>query len=95
MKTVGQESAETSALRILAWLAANDDLMPLFMGATGASAQDLKKNAANPVFLASVLDFVQMDDNWVIQAAEAVELRPDQIASVRAYLPGGDLPNWT
>ncbi|HBM40140.1 MAG TPA: DUF3572 domain-containing protein, partial [Sulfitobacter sp.] len=30
-----QDAAETVALQALAWLAANEDLMPTFMGSTG------------------------------------------------------------
>ena len=37
-----QDAAETVALQALAWLAANEDLMPTFMGSTGASAEDLR-----------------------------------------------------
>lgn len=90
-----QDFAETRALAILGWLAAQDELLPVFMGATGTSEADLRERAADPDFLASVLDFLLMDDKWVIDAAEGTDHRPEELAQIRAGLPGGDLPNWT
>jgi len=51
-----QDSAETIALQALGWLAASDDLLPVFLGATGACEADLRARAAEPEFLGSVLD---------------------------------------
>ena len=90
-----QEIAETHALSILAWLAGNDELFPVFLGATGASTEDARARAAEPEFLASVVDFVLMDDAWVIDCAQAIGLPPEQIPQIRAALPGGNLPTWT
>ena len=53
-----QEQAETVAVQALGWLAGNDDLLPVFLGATGSSAEDLRAQAAEPGFLLSVLDFL-------------------------------------
>lgn len=90
-----QEVAETEALRVLAWLAAQDDLLEVFMGATGTGRDDIRARAGEADFLASLLDFVLMDDAWVLGAAEALGVPPERIAKVRAALPGGALPNWT
>ena len=57
-----QEAAELIAVKALGWLAGNDDLMPVFLGATGSSADDLRAQANDPAFLISVLDFLTMDD---------------------------------
>lgn len=90
-----QEFAETRALTLLAWLATDEALLPTFMGATGTSEGDLRTRASDPEFLASVLDFLMMDDNWVVQAAEGTGILAVDFAAIRAGLPGGDLPNWT
>ena len=42
-----QDTAETLALQALGWLAANDDLLPVFLGSTGASEADLKTQASD------------------------------------------------
>ncbi len=90
-----QETAETHALTLLAWLAGQEDILPTFMGATGVGEADLRARAGDPDFLASVMDFVLMDDAWVLQAAEDAGIPANQFAVIRAGLPGGDLPNWT
>ena len=36
------EAAETLSLRALAWLVGQEDLLPVFLGATGASEADLR-----------------------------------------------------
>ncbi|MDN5787376.1 DUF3572 domain-containing protein [Pseudorhodobacter sp.] len=90
-----QDSAETVALQALGWLAANEDLLPVFLGASGASVSDLTKGAAQPAFLASVLDFILMDDAWVIGFCDAAGLRYEAPMQARAVLPGGEQINWT
>ncbi|WP_227284801.1 DUF3572 domain-containing protein [Boseongicola sp. H5] len=90
-----QESAEKIAIDTLAWLAADPDLFGVFLGATGASVSDVTAQAGDPQFLAGVLDFVMMDDAWVIRCCDAQDMRYETLAQARAALPGGDLPNWT
>lgn len=90
-----QEAAETLALQVLTWLAGNDELFPVFLGATGASANDIAKNAAQPEFLGSVLDFLLTDDVWVTEFCNAAALPYDAPLQARAALPGGDVFNWT
>jgi hypothetical protein len=90
-----QESAETIALKALAWLVGNDDLLPVFLGATGASVNDLATNASQPAFLGSVLDFLVMDDAWVVAFCDATGLPYEAPMQARAGLPGGEQMNWT
>ena len=90
-----QESAEILALQVLAWLASDDDLLPVFQGSTGVSDADLKAGATDVHFLASVLDFITMDDTWVIQCCDAIGVNYDQLLVARQSLPGGDQVHWT
>lgn len=89
------EAAQTAALQMLGWLAADEDLLPVFLDASGLRIDDLKARAGEPEFLASLVDFVMMDDAWVARAAEAGGWPPEDILAIRARLPGGDLPHWT
>ncbi|WP_264212862.1 DUF3572 domain-containing protein [Leisingera thetidis] len=89
------DGAETLALKALAWLAGNDELLPVFLGATGASEADLRARAAEPEFLGSVLDFLTMDDNWVMQFCDCEGLAYDMPLQARMSLPGGAQVNWT
>lgn len=90
-----QDSAETIGLQALGWLAGNDELLPVFLGATGASESDLRENATDPEFLGSVLDFLLMDDAWIVECCDAAGLPYDRIMQARAALPGGQQVNWT
>ena len=89
------ENPESIALKALLWLLSNEDLLPVFMGATGVAAEDLRAGAADPVFLASVLDFLMMDDVWVVGFCDAEGLAYDAPMRARAYLPGGEALHWT
>ena len=89
------EAAETLALRALGWLVSNEDLLPVFLGASGASEADLKTQAGDPAFLAAVLDFLLMDDAWIMAFCDSAGVGYDKIAMARAALPGGAQMNWT
>ncbi|MCV6598116.1 MAG: DUF3572 domain-containing protein [Mangrovicoccus sp.] len=89
------ERAETLALQVFDWILGSGDLADVFLGSSGAALEDLRENAAQPEFLAAVLDFVLMDDSWVLAAAEHLAIPPERLHNARAALPGGFLPNWT
>ncbi|WP_300014980.1 DUF3572 domain-containing protein [uncultured Roseobacter sp.] len=90
-----RESAEVFGIRLLGWLAGNEELLPVFLGATGAVESDLRAGATDPVFLGSVMDFVMMDDTWVVQACDTLGVGYDSVMRARQVLPGGEEVNWT
>lgn len=90
-----QETAETLALGALEWLVGNEELLPIFLGSTGAGLDDIRAGATDPEFLGSVLDFLLMDDAWVTAFCDAKSLPYDQLMQVRAALPGGQAMHWT
>ncbi len=92
---LSQDAAETLALQALAWLVGNDDLLPVFLGATGAGREDLRDRAGDPVFLGAVLDFLLMDDAWIAGLCDALGWAYDQPMQARAALPGGQQVHWT
>lgn len=89
------EQAQTIALRALGWLASNEELLPVFLGASGASGAELAARAEDPEFLISVLDFLTMDDAWVIAFCDVHGLAYDQPLMARRGLPGGEEVSWT
>lgn len=90
-----QNTAETLALQCLAWLVGNEELLPVFLGSTGASETDLREQAQDPTFLGAVLDFVMMDDAWVVAFCDTNDLAYDAPMRARTALPGGAQVNWT
>ena len=90
-----REIAETKALEVLTWVLSEDDLIQVFMGATGASQNDLRLNTLSHEFLISILDFVLMDDRWVISCSKFLNIDPSQIQLIRMSLDGGQEVTWT
>ena len=88
-------SAETLALQALAWLAASEELLPVFMGASGATVDDFRARTAEPEFLCSVLDFITMDDAWVVEFCTAHGHPYEAPMRARQTLPGGGQVHWT
>ena len=93
--SLSQEAAETVALQALAWLAGNEDLLSVFLGSTGASESDLRSRMSSPDFLLSVLDFLMMDDAWVIAFCDASSIPYERPMQARHALPGGAPTHWT
>lgn len=93
--SLSQDAAETLALKALGWLAGNDELLPVFLNASGASEADLRARIAEPEFLGSVLDFLMMDDAWVVAFCDGAGERYEAPMMARAALPGGAQINWT
>ncbi|WP_373353777.1 DUF3572 domain-containing protein [Pseudoroseicyclus sp. CXY001] len=89
------ERAEIVGLQALAWLVAEEELLPVFLGASGADLAQLRASAGDPAVLASVLDFLLMDDSWVQSFAAEAGCRPEELRLARAVLPGAEEMNWT
>ncbi|WP_380057684.1 DUF3572 domain-containing protein [Falsihalocynthiibacter sp. SS001] len=90
-----QNAAQTVAVRALGWLAGDDELWDVFLGSTGASVADVKSGVGDPAFLGSVLDFLMMDDAWVMRACEGLSLPNETLLRARQALPGGMEYSWT
>lgn len=89
------DRAEEIALAALAWLAADAELCGVFLGASGATAEDLRLQASDPAFLGAVLDFVLMDDAWVTRFCDDTQMAYEAPMQARAALPGGEQVHWT
>jgi len=89
------EEAEIYALKATDCLISKQDLLEVFMGSTGVSEITIKSEFHDGVFLAAVLDFLLLDDNWVIDACQAIGLETEAMAVIRQLLPGGEKVNWT
>ncbi len=95
MTPLSRDSAELLAIEALSWLVADDELLPVFLGASGAGADDMRQRAKDPEFLASVLDFLLMDDAWIKAFCDSAAYAYDLPLRARAALPGGAEVNWT
>ncbi|NJM82958.1 MAG: DUF3572 domain-containing protein [Tabrizicola sp.] len=90
-----QETAQVLALRVLGWLAADDEMFASFLNATGASVSDLRSRAEDVAFLGSILDFLLVNDEWVVSFCDSAGLAYTAPLAARASLPGGEAVHWT
>jgi hypothetical protein len=86
-----REVAEIVAVQALGFIASEPERLGLFLAETGIGPETLRTAAADPQFLASVLDFVLRDDATVKAFASVSQLHPTNIAAAREVL--GD-PHW-
>jgi len=86
-----REVAEIVAVQALSFIASDPERLGLFLAESGLGPETLRTAAADPQFLANVLDFVMRDDATVKAFAAASELHPTNIAAARQVL--GD-PHW-
>ena len=89
------EQAEIVAIQSLGWLVTQDDLLSSFLAATGAGVGELKERAADPLFLASVLEFLTSDDASVRSFCDAFGFSYETPLRARYALPGAEMFHWT
>ena len=88
------DRAETIALQALAWIAADEELLPQLSGATGASFEDARDRAQDPAFLAGILEFLTMEDRWVQRFCDDHGLPYDAPMRALMALPGQQRDEW-
>lgn len=87
--------AEMVALKALAWLAGNDELFATFLTSSGTDAHTISKAAGDATFLASVLDFIVMHDEWVIALCNDTGLNYSEPMKALQSFPGHENIHWT
>ncbi|MGH1578699.1 DUF3572 domain-containing protein [Planktotalea sp.] len=92
---MSREAAEVFSLNALGWIVGQEDILPVFLGASGASESDIRARASEPEFLLSVLDFLMMDDQWVISCCDALNVPYESLGEARQMMPGGAEVSWT
>ena len=93
-RRMGADEAERIAIAALAHLAGNDDLMMRFLSVTGITATEIRAAAADPGFLAGVLDFLLGNEPDAVAFAHEHSLPPEDLMRARAALGGGVADPW-
>lgn len=86
-----REVAEIVAVQALSFIASEPERLGLFLAESGIGPETLRHAAADPRFLASVLDFVMRDDATVKAFASVSQLHPTNIAAAHQALND---PKW-
>ena len=84
-------TAETLALKALAFLVGHDEALGRFLTLSGIHLQELRERADDPLLLAAVLDFVLGEDRLLLEFAEAEAVDPKRVHEARRALPGATL----
>jgi len=85
---ISAQEAEVIALKALAFLASDPERLSRFLEVTGIAPQTLRQSAAEPSFLAGVLDHLRADQSLLFIFAECEGLAPDRVDRARQLLPG-------
>lgn len=89
-KMLTREAAETIAIQGLQHLAAHPDDLGRFLALAGIGPADVRAAAAEPGFLAGVLEFFMQDEGLLVGFAAEARIRPTMIAAARYALAGDD-----
>ncbi|UPH70839.1 DUF3572 domain-containing protein [Abyssibius alkaniclasticus] len=92
---MNSEQAQNLALLALGWMAADDEVMGGFLGASGLDPADIRGLAHDPAFMVSVFDYILSADAYVLAFATAQNIAPENVVAARNALPGGAPVHWT
>jgi hypothetical protein len=88
---VTREAAEALAVQAFTFLADDPDRLGRFLAMTGVGPERIRAAAAEPGFLAGVLDHVVADEALLLTFAAHAGIDPPVVARARAVLAG---PAW-
>jgi hypothetical protein len=90
----GREAAEALAIEALGFLAADPERIERFLSLSGLNPSTLRAAAAEPAFLAAVLDHLATDESLLTAFAANAGRAPASVAAARALLTrqGEDWP---
>ena len=85
-----KQAGEFIAIKAVEYFAAHPEALAGFLSYTGTGPAELKANINNPDFLASVLDYMMIDEPTLLDFAQSLDLNPQDIVKARLLLPGAD-----
>ena len=85
---INRKIAENLAIQALGFMASDPDRLGAFLAATGIGPEMIRKAAADPSFLAGVLDHVCSDEGLLIAVAEQAGIAPQDVEHAQAVLSG-------
>jgi hypothetical protein len=85
---IGREGAENMAVQALTYLAGEPEQLARFLALTGIGPQAIRTAAADPQFLAGVLDFVVGDERLLVAFADHIQVKPEAVLRAQQLLSG-------
>ncbi|HXE25324.1 MAG TPA: DUF3572 domain-containing protein [Roseiarcus sp.] len=87
-QSANPDFAQSVAVKALAFIAADSERLARFLNLTGLGPHNLRTAAADPAFLASVLDYLAADEALLVAFAADAGLKPEAVARAREFLRG-------
>ena len=84
------EDAEAVAVSALSFVAGDSELLPRFLALTGIEARAIRHAAAEPGFLAGVLQFILAHEPTLMAFCEHSGTAPETVGRALHLLPLGD-----
>src|SRR3954447_4601318 len=85
---INRKIAENLAIQALGFMAGEPERLGVFLAATGIGPEMIRKAAADPLFLAGVLDHVVADEPLLLAVAKQAGVAPHEVAHAQAVLSG-------
>ena len=85
-----REAAESIAVQALTFLATEPTRLARFLAVSGLEPDSIRAAAAEPGFLAGVLDHLGADETLLVAFAAEAGIAPAEVDRARAALAGGD-----
>ncbi len=85
-----REHAEALAISALAFVASDPELLPRFLAITGIEATQIRSAAAEPGFLAGVLQFLAAHEPTLMKFAAETGNNPASVSKALQVLPFGN-----
>lgn len=79
LKKISKDEAENVALGAFAFITSDEERLGRFLAISGLRADNIRSAAAEPGFLASVLDYVALDEPLLIALAKELNTKPEHI----------------
>lgn len=83
-----REFGENLAIQALGFLAQDEERLGRFLSLAGIGPESIREAAADPAFLAGVLDHVASDESLLLAVAEHVGVKPEAVMRALAALSG-------
>jgi uncharacterized protein DUF3572 len=85
---ISRDGAESMAVQALGFLAQEPERLGRFLAASGIGPEMIRAAAADPSFLAGVLDFVAADELLLLAFAQHAGIDPRMVERAHALLDG-------
>ncbi|HWM46788.1 MAG TPA: DUF3572 domain-containing protein [Xanthobacteraceae bacterium] len=84
-----RQPAEALAIQALGYLAEEPERLARFLALSGLDAGEIRSAAAEPGFLAGVLDYLCADEALLTDFAASIGAAPAEVARAHGELTGG------